>query len=194
MQNKTFATIFGTKSYKATSNLKEYVWAGKNKLFSMYEYTTGGKTGYTEAARRTLVTTASKDNKNLVIVTLNAPNDFSDHKNLYETYFNKYEAILALDKNNFKIEDNYYKNINFYIKNDYYALVTNEEKNNLKIDITLYKYDTVYNDIKIGEARVMLNDTILHKENIYAKKEVIKKNEEEKVSIWSKLVRWFKSW
>ena len=170
MQNETFATIFGTRNYKASSNLKDFTWAGKNKLFSMYEYTTGGKTGYTDAARKTLVTTASKDNKNLVIVTLNDPNDFNDHKSLYETYFAKYEAVKALDKNNFKIDDTYYKNINFYIKNDYYALVTNEEKKNLKVDVTLYKYDEVYNDMKIGEAKVVLNDTLLHKESIYVKK------------------------
>ena len=87
MQNDTFRSIFGSRNYKASSNLKDYVWAGKNKLFSMYEYTTGGKTGYTMAAHKTLVTTASKENKNLVVVTLNDSNDFVDHKNLYEKYF-----------------------------------------------------------------------------------------------------------
>ncbi|MCX4254074.1 MAG: D-alanyl-D-alanine carboxypeptidase [Bacilli bacterium] len=194
MQNKIFREIFGTTNYKAESNLKTYNWAGKNKLFSMYKYTTGGKTGYTDAAKRTLVTTASKDNKNLVIVTLNDPNDFNDHKDLYETYFNKYEAILALDKNNFQVEDTFYKDINFYIKNDYYALITKEEQKNLKIEITLYKYDTVYNDIKIGEAKVMLDDFVLHKESIYAKKEEKKKSEKEKTSFWSKIIGWFKSW
>ena len=195
MQNETFKTIFGTRSYKASSNLKEYNWAGKNKLFGMYEYTTGGKTGYTDAARKTLVTTASKDNKNLVVVTLNDPNDFNDHKSLYETYFNKYNAVLALDKANFKIDDKYYKDVNFYIKEDYYALVTNEEKKNLKIEVSLYKYDSIYNNMKIGEAKVMLNDTLLHSESIYIKKEDIKKVQEEKnISLWSRIVRWFKSW
>lgn len=193
MQNETFRTIFGTQSYQATSNLKTYDWAGKNKLFSMYEYTTGGKTGYTNAARRTLVTTASKDNKNLVIVTLNDGNDFNDHKSLYETYFNQYEAILALDKNNFNVDDNYYEDISFYIKDDYYALVTSEEKENLKVDITLYKYDSVYNDMKIGEAKVMLNDLELHKESIYAKK-VEKQETQPKESFWTKVKRWFASW
>lgn len=192
MQNETFREIFGTQNYKATSNLKTYNWEGKNKLFDMYEYTTGGKTGYTNAARRTLVTTASKDNKNLVVVTLNDPNDFTDHKNLYETYFSKYEAILSLDKNNFKIDDNYYKDISFYIKNDYYALVTKEEKQNLKVEISLYKYDKVYNNIKIGEAKVKIGDTLLHTESIYAKKE--DKIVKEKVSIWQKIIRWFKKW
>ena len=96
MQNKTFREIFGTKNYKAKSNLKTYNWEGKNKLFKMYDYTTGGKTGYTDTARRTLVTTARKDNKNLVVVTLNDGNDFNDHKSLYETYFAKYGFYILL--------------------------------------------------------------------------------------------------
>ncbi len=171
MQNKTFANIFGTKTYQAKSNLKTYNWEGKNKLYDMYKYTTGGKTGYTDAARRTLVTTASRDNKNLVVVTLNDGNDFNDHKELYETYFDKYKAILAIDKNNFELDDSYYKDAKLYVKNDYYALATPEEAKDLKIDVTLYKYDNVYNNLKVGEARVMLKDTILHREAIYISRE-----------------------
>ena len=193
MQNETFAHIFGTRSYTAESNLKTYNWEGKNKLFSMYEYTTGGKTGYTEAANRTLVTTASRDNKNLVVVTLNDGNDFVDHKSLYETYFSMYDSILAIDKENFKIDDTYYKDVEFYIKNDYYALVTEEEKKDLKINITLFKYDNIYDGIKIGEAKVMLGDTTLHTESIYAKK-VEEKKKEEKEGFFKKILRWFSKW
>ena len=192
MQNETFRTIFGTKSYTAKSNLKTYNWEGKNKLFSMYSYTTGGKTGYTDKARRTLVTTASKDNKNLVIVTLDDGNDFNDHKSLYETYFNQYNSVLAINKEDFKIEEDYYDDISFYVKNNYYALVKKEEEKDLKLHITLYRYQKVYDDMKIGEVKVMLKDTILHRENIYAKKKEVVK--EEKESFWSKLLRWFSSW
>ena len=192
MQNETFRTIFGTKSYTAKSNLKTYNWEGKNKLFSMYSYTTGGKTGYTDKARRTLVTTASKDNKNLVIVTLDDGNDFNDHKSLYETYFNQYNSVLAINKENFKIDEDYYDDISFYVKNNYYALVKKEEEKDLKLHITLYRYQKVYDDMKIGEVKVMLKDTILHRENIYVKKKEVVK--EEKESFWSKLLRWFSSW
>lgn len=167
MQNKTFREIFGTKTYQAKSNLKTYTWEGKNKLYEMYKYTTGGKTGYTDAARRTLVTTASRDNKNLVVVTLNDGNDFNDHKELYETYFSKYQAILAINKNDFKIDDSYYKDAKLYVKNDYYALVTKEEAKDLRVDVTLYKYDKIYNNLKVGEAKVMLKDTLLYRESIF---------------------------
>ncbi len=192
MQNKTFREIFNTTKYTAKSSLKTYNWLGKNKLFSMYEYTTGGKTGYTESAHRTLVTTASKDNKNLVVVTLNDPNDFKDHKTLYETYFNKYDAILALDKTKFQVANNPYKNTNLYIKNNYYALLTKEEKNNLKLDITIYQNLTLTNNLKVGEVKVMLGDTLLHTENIYLEK--IKFETSSKETLWQKIVRWFKSW
>lgn len=196
MHNETFAKIFGARSYKATSNLKTYTWESKNKIYGMYEYATGGKTGYTDAARRTLVTTASKDNKNLVIVTLNDGNDFKDHVTLYEEYFNKYESVLTLDKDNFTIDDDYYKNLNFYIKKSYYALVRPEEKSSLKVDITLYKFKDIYDDIKIGEARVMVGDTLLHKESIYAKKVKTKKSDkkEEKTGFFKKILGWFKEW
>lgn len=194
MQNDTFRNIFGSRNYKASSNLKDYVWAGKNKLFSMYEYTTGGKTGYTMAAHKTLVTTASKDNKNLVVVTLNDSNDFVDHKNLYEKYFKEYEAVLALDKNNFKVENNQYKNTELYIKKEYYALVKENEKNDLKVNINLYKYDNVYNDMKIGEAKVLLKDEVLHTESIYLKKIEEKQVKKEKKSLWQRIIGWFKKW
>lgn len=193
MQNETFREIFGTQEYTATSSLKTYNWEGKNKLFSMYEYTTGGKTGYTEAANRTLVTTASKDNKNLVVVTLNDSNDFNDHKSLYETYFAIYDSVLVLDQANFTIDDTYYNNVEFYIKSDYYALVTEEEKANLKLNITLYKYDDLYDGIKIGEAKVMLEDTLLHTESIYAKV-IEEEKEEEEEGFFAKILRWFSSW
>lgn len=194
MQNETFRKIFATKKYTAESNLKSYSWEGKNKLFSMYEYTTGGKTGYTDAARRTLVTTASRDHKDLVVVTLNDGNDFNDHKSLYETYFEKYDSVLAIDQNNFVIDDDYYEDIEFYVKNNYYALVTEEEKKDLKINITLFKYDHIYDGIKIGEAKVMLGDTLLHTESVYAKKIEVKMEEEKKESFFSKILRWFSSW
>ena len=186
MQNETFRKIFATKKYTAESNLKSYSWEGKNKLFSMYEYTTGGKTGYTDAA--------SRDHKDLVVVTLNDGNDFNDHKSLYETYFEKYDSVLAIDQNNFVIDDDYYEDIEFYVKNNYYALVTEEEKKDLKINITLFKYDHIYDGIKIGEAKVMLGDTLLHTESVYAKKIEVKMEEEKKESFFSKILRWFSSW
>src|SRR5574344_1562362 len=105
LNNNVFKKIIGTKQYKIKTNYKTYEWTNKNRLLKEYKYTIGGKTGFTEKARRTLVTAALKDNKKLIVVTLNDSNDFLDHQNLYEEYFKNYELYKIVDKNNFKIKD-----------------------------------------------------------------------------------------
>ena len=162
MKNDMFKTIVATKEKVVKTNYKTYLWYNKNKLLKTYEYCTGGKTGFTKKARRTLVTTASKDNMNFVIVTLNDPNDFSDHKLLYEEYFKKYKNYKVIDKNQT------FDNKQYYIKNDKYLTLTDSEFKSLKKEIILYK-DNV-SDIA-GYILVKLNNEVLIKEYIYVKVE-----------------------
>ena len=93
MNNDIYKQIVKTKDIVIKSNFKTYVWKNKNKLLFSYKYCTGGKTGYTKKAHRTLVTTASKDGRNLIIVTFNDGNDFGDHKSLYEKYLKKDQEV-----------------------------------------------------------------------------------------------------
>ena len=89
----------------------------KNRLVRTYTHCTGGKTGFTKIAKRTLITSASKDDINLIIVTLNCGNDFNIHKELYEHYFQNYNSIKILNKG-----ENSFSNISFNIKQDYYFI------------------------------------------------------------------------
>lgn len=61
-----------------------------------YEYTTGGKTGFTNEAGTTLVTFASKDGVNLVCVTMKswANNVYDDTINLFEYGFQNFEKVF----------------------------------------------------------------------------------------------------
>ncbi len=67
-----------------------------NRLLQLYDYTTGGKTGYTMAAGRTLVTSAEKDGVRLICVTLNDGDDWNDHISLYEAGFARYRTVTVL--------------------------------------------------------------------------------------------------
>ena len=58
MQYEDYRKIVGTKKHVVKTNKKTYVWHNKNKLLNE-KYVTGGKTGYTKKAKRTLVSTAS---------------------------------------------------------------------------------------------------------------------------------------
>lgn len=86
MKNKQFREISGSTSY--LSENRSYSWRNKHKLVTgYYENATGGKTGYTKQTGRTLVTTAEKNGHSLIVVTLNAGNDWNDHIALFEWGF-----------------------------------------------------------------------------------------------------------
>jgi len=187
MQNETYKKIVSTKKYTLTTNMNTYSWTNKNKLLRTYEYTTGGKTGFTEIARRTLVSTASKDNINLVAVTLNDGNDFSDHKNLFEYGFQNYKSYQILNKGIIQIyDDDYYENYNLYIKNNFKYLLDSSETESIILEFKLEKNRNIQNEDKVGSVEVLLGDKVIHTEDIYVEEKVkIKK------SLWEKIKAWF---
>lgn len=183
-----YREIVKTKKYILKTNYKTYIWYNKNKLLSL-DYITGGKTGFTEKARRTLVTTASKNNINLVVVTLNDNNDWDDHKKLYEYAFNNYTSYKILDKSNFKVnEDNYY-NDNLYIKNDVYLALKEDETKKIINNIKLEKKRKYKNGDKVGENQIYLDNKLILTENIYVK---MKKKQSQKLTFWQKIISIFK--
>ena len=185
MKNDIYKTIVKTKKHTVKTNLKTYVWHNKNKLLQ-YDYITGGKTGYTERAKRTLVSTASKNNMNLVVVTINDSDDWNTHKSLYESAFNTYKSIKVLDKDNFKVlKDKYYDKL--YIKNDVYLTLKKGEGRSLISHIKLEKKKNYKDNDCVGTNYIYLGDSLVHKEKIYAKR--IDKNN---TSIISKIKKWFK--
>ena len=180
MKNEVFKKIVSTQKKVVKTNYKTYVWYNKNKLLKNYKFCTGGKTGFTEKARRTLVTTASKDNMNFVVVTLNDPNDFSDHLNLYEEYFKKYKSYKVLDSKD------KFSNEKYYIKNDKYVALTQDEFKSIKKEVVYY--DNNVSDI-VGFINIKLNDKLLAKEYIYEKKETVKKKK--KMNFMEKIKKLF---
>ena len=61
-----------------------------NKLLWNVEGADGVKTGYTRAAGRILVSSATRNGRRLVMVTMDDPNDWQDHRQLLEDGFNQY--------------------------------------------------------------------------------------------------------
>ena len=63
-----------------------------------YEYATGGKTGFTEEARNTLVTYAKKDGRELIAVVLKCEGaeHYTDSKALFEYGFENFEIRKLL--------------------------------------------------------------------------------------------------
>lgn len=178
MKYNDYKKIVKTKSHTVKTNKKTYVWKNKNKLLSE-DYITGGKTGYTEKAKRTLVSTASSDDMNFIVVTIRDSDDWNTHKDLYHYAFSNYMAYRVLNKKNFDVIGDTYYNGNFYIKNDIYIPLKKDEKTNLIGKIKLIKKDNYKTNDKVGEYDIYLNKMLIHKEPIYINK-VVKNNNKSK--------------
>jgi len=140
MNNKTFKEVFGTKIHRAPNPNEKWdrVWKNKNKLLTgLYSNSTGGKTGYTKRAKRTLVSTASKDGLDLIAVTINAPDDWNDHIHLFNSAFKNYSLVKIVNKGTLStIKDSFYKDQIFSNRDFVYPLTT-DEKDIVKIDVQL---------------------------------------------------------
>ena len=88
MDDPIFARTVGAK----TVTIGDRVLTNHNKLLWQLEGAEGVKTGYTRAAGRILVSSASREGRRLICVTINAPDDWNDHKSLLEQGFGDYEA------------------------------------------------------------------------------------------------------
>lgn len=91
MKNETFASIASTKSTTVTfGNPPKEVWlSNHNRLLKEYDGTIGVKTGFTKKSGRCLVSCAERDGVRLIVVTLNAPDDWNDHKSLFDYGFSQ---------------------------------------------------------------------------------------------------------
>ena len=182
-----YKKIVGTKSYTLKTNKNTYVWKNKNKLLKLYKYTTGGKTGFTDIARRTLVTTASKDGINLVSVTLNDGNDFLDHISLFDYGFSNYTNHEIIKKGIINVyDDDYYSDYELYTKEDYNYIMNNNQEMDIVLKFELEKKRNFKNNDEVGCIIVIVGDSEVHRQYLYVReKSKVKKK-------GNKLIEWFK--
>lgn len=165
MQNETYVKIAGTKVHRAPNSTEnwDYVWRNKNKLLTeLYKYATGGKTGYTKLAKRTLVSTATKNNHHLIAVTINAPDDWNDHIKMYESAFSDYKLITVLAEGVMDDLDEKLYNHHAFIKNKFIYPLTKDEQKQIQVKIKLLKPKKSWNEREnipeiVGKAHVYLD-------------------------------------
>ena len=101
LKNETFRKLIATKTWTvpATNMTSESrTYENHNQLIMdgefYYEPCIGGKTGYTDAAQRTLIAAAERDGRTLIAVTMHGPDrsDFTDMKALFEYGFNNFSV------------------------------------------------------------------------------------------------------
>ena len=124
MQNENFRTIASTKYYDiGKSNKRKYIdpMGNHHKMLNPgnmpqygYKYCIGGKTGYTDKCRYTLVTFAKKGNMELDCVVMKVDgspymdtNAYTDTTRLFNYCFEKYDKTMIQDDTSNEINKEY---------------------------------------------------------------------------------------
>lgn len=92
MQNADFSRIISA----ASRQIGEQCYYNHNKLLWRCKGCLGGKTGYTQAAGRCLVSCCEREGTRFICVTLSDPDDWSDHCRLYDWAFSEYSERRPL--------------------------------------------------------------------------------------------------
>ncbi len=87
------ARVCAQKSATVTLGGRAVTVCNHNRLLSMVDGCVGLKTGYTDRARRCLVSAVKRDGVTLIAVTLNGHDYWNDHKALYEAGFSAVKAV-----------------------------------------------------------------------------------------------------
>ena len=162
LENDDFANLTAKKSVTVEflePKSKKTAYANHNRLLSLYPYCTGGKTGYTTAAGRCLVSSAKKDGVTLVCVTLNDRNDWNDHISLF-IRFNLFAC----------------NNVAFIKREDC-------DKIKKKIFIDSFLYAPIEKNESVGRIEYTLGGKLLYKCNIVAGEKI--KSDKKSMSIFS---------
>ena len=88
MKNPVFYQTVSTRSIK----IGQRYLTNHNKLLWRVEGADGVKTGYTRAAGRILVSSATRNSRRLICVTIDDPDDWNDHSALLEQGFGQFRV------------------------------------------------------------------------------------------------------
>lgn len=187
MQIPLFAEIVSTKS--CTINERTYI--NHNRLLWSYKGMLGGKTGYTMAAGRSLVTCAERDGLRLVCVTLSDPDDWDDHRAMYDWAFESFRYVSVMPSDyicRLPVISGEKDSVGIICKSENHVLVKSGAELNLSLELPEFVYAGVKENDLAGRAFVTA-DGVLVGEFPLLFGESVPLAQNAKLSPWQKLRR-----
>ncbi len=159
MENPIFRKTVSTK----TVRIGERTLQNHNKLLWRVEGADGVKTGYTQAAGRILVSSATRQGRRLIAVTINDRNDWEDHASMLEAGFGNYQVKTVISRGDIlgwidAVGGNGDR-VSLVAQEDFsYALAPGEQPR-VFLPGTGFVYAPVVEGSNAGYARIMLGET-----------------------------------
>lgn len=137
-----------------------------NKLLKMYDGCIGVKTGFTDSARRCLVSAAERDGCTIIAVTLNAPDDWNDHKKLLDYGFERVKPFnVRLDTFSAEVVGGEAETVTLAPPENVTIGFTAGERKNVSVryDVPEFVYADIEKGETLGHADIYLNDRLLRR-------------------------------
>lgn len=175
LQNPVFAKAVSTSSAVLNYGNPPYkrTVTNHNKLLKNFDGAIGVKTGFTKKAGRCLVSAAQRDGKTVIAVTLNAPDDWNDHRNMLEYGLRSVQPIeLKTDRDCYNIPVIGSKEI-INIEVEPFAI---NVLDNTGFDVKVYLPQFVYAPIKadepLGRVEYLKDGKVMRTEMICAEADI----------------------
>ncbi len=174
---------FGNPPYKRTLY-------NSNKMLKRYDGAIGVKTGFTDNARRCLVSAAERDGATLVAVTLNAPDDWNDHTKMLDYGFTQVRAYPLETSCAEKVAvAGTGQSVGVYAHKETLAL-TPEQRTKLTRRVMLpgFVYGSVERGDRLGELLFLIDGEVVGRVPLFADGNVDVPQEEQ--GLFSRLLEW----
>ena len=191
MRNELFREIAGCRSKELEYGNPPYkrTLYNSNKMLTLYEGAIGVKPGFTDNARRCLVSAAEKDGTTLIAVTLNAPDDWNDHARMLDHGFLQVSAYPLETGCSAKVAvAGTGQSVGVYAENAVMSLTASQrQKLERRVILPRMVYGAVEKGQKLGCIEYVLDGKTVKRVNLYADASVAK--ESGKLTWWQKIIQ-----
>lgn len=192
MKEETFREIVACRSAEVEFGNPPYkrTLYNSNKMLARYDGAIGVKTGFTDNARRCLVSAAERDGVTLIAVTLNAGDDWNDHTKMLDYGFTQVKAYpLELGCDTRVSVAGTGQSVGVYSHEETLAL-TPQQRTRLtrRVMLPTFVYGTVDKGDKLGEIQFYLDGELVKTCPLYADSTVTVPKEE--LSLFRRILEW----
>ena len=188
MEDPIFSKIASTKSVQIGQRSLQ----NHNKLLWRLDGADGVKTGFTKAAGRVLVSSATRNGRRVVCVTINDGNDWVDHATLLENAFSRYTLKQIVSEGDcigtVEIAGGEAERVQLLADTDFSYPLAEDEQTQIFLSGPGFAYAPVVQGKRAGTAYVYIGDSCVGKfDVIYGQTVEMEKEQEQKVPFWKRL-------
>ena len=190
MENETFREIVCCSSAEVEYGNPPYMRTlyNSNKMLTRYEGAIGVKTGFTDNARRCLVSAAERDGVTLIAVTLNAGDDWNDHTKMLDYGFSQVHSYpLELSCGERVAVAGTGQSVAVYAEEDSISLLPGQrERLTRKVYLPRFVYGSVRRGEQLGRIEFSIDGRVVKTCPLYAESSVTAADEQ--LSLWQRIL------